>query len=343
MDFNETIYRFRPGIWINDLVIISFLTLVSLYLLVALLYHHIKVDNQHNGTFFCLSVEEKYSLLSKYACIFIAVASLLLHVSSITVRLIEGNAVFDNASMVQTVDIQIVCRAFPPIRNFAITFGSGLVYLFLWFRQRVFYVHSSLKILSNKCLRVFSFAVLVLWILLWISLVFSYLIEVQYRFDFRSGCLAEVGSDMPYFVLVFVWAAASILMQIALLSLFIYPILKRNLWRSHQQNQGYSRLMKRVKKAVILESICLGTDILSVVVLFLLYEENATQAIFMYSLNLVVNHLVVIGCFDCWKKLLWPWYRLDIVIPLPSSKPTESLPAASLSATQESKTCQTGY
>ena len=123
--------------------------------------------------------------------------------------------------------------AFPPIRNFAITFGSGLVYLFLWFRQQMFYVHSSLKVLSNKCLRVFSFAVLVLWILLWISLVFSYLIEVQYKFDFRSGCLAEVGSDMPYFVLVFVWAAASISMQKALLCLFIYPILKRNLWRGH--------------------------------------------------------------------------------------------------------------
>ena len=27
----------------------------------------------------------------------------------------------------------------------------------------------------------------------------------------------------------------------------------------------------------------------------------------MYDINLAINQLVTIACFDQWKKLLWPW------------------------------------
>jgi len=73
-------------------------------------------------------------------------------------------------------------------------------------------------------------------------------------------------------------------MQIALLGLFIYPILKRSLWQGQESN-GNSNLMRRVKKAIILASVCFGTDIFSVVVLVLISEENTNTAIFMYSVK----------------------------------------------------------
>ena len=57
----------------------------------------------------------------------------------------------------------------------------------------------------------------------------------------------------------------SILMQILILSRFIYPILKQARWRDYQTNLN---LMRRVKKAGVFASICFGTDIATIVVYF---------------------------------------------------------------------------
>ena len=138
MNFNETIYRFRPGIWINDLVLSSFLALVSLYLAIALLYHQIKVEKRLKDGLFRLPIEKRYGVLSKYTCIAIAIASIIRHINSIGLLLVEGSAVYSNASMLQVTAAGVVCDVLPPIGNVALTVGSGLVYLFLWFRQRVF-------------------------------------------------------------------------------------------------------------------------------------------------------------------------------------------------------------
>jgi len=156
MDFNETMYKFRPAIWISDLAISSFLALVSLYLLVALIFHQLKVEKPRKQGFFQLPLEKRYRLLSLYICIFIDVASFIRHVNSMGLLLVEGNAVFSNASMFLTTTAAAACNILPPIGNITLTIGSGFVYLFLWFRQRIFYVHSSLKVLNNKCVRVFS-------------------------------------------------------------------------------------------------------------------------------------------------------------------------------------------
>ena len=330
---NETIYRFRPGIWINDLVFSSFLALVSLYLAVALLYHQIKVEKRLKGGLFLLPIEKRYGVLSKCTCIAIAIASVIRHINSIGLLLVEGSAVYTNASMLQITAAGAVCDVLPPIGNVALTVGSGLVYLFLWFRQRVFYVHSSLKVLNNKYVTVFSFAVLFFWILFWISLIFAYFIKVHYRFDTMGGCLFEEGTDIPYAKIIIAWTAVSVLMQISLLGLFIYPIIKRTLWRN-QLSDGNVSLMRRVKKAVILASVCFGTDIFSIVILILVYEENANSAIFMYSVNLVINHLVTIVCFDHWKKLLLPWRMKCRKISTSVAKLNDAFPSTSLSSPQ---------
>jgi len=309
MDTNETMYRFRTGIWKNDLIIISFLALLSLYLLLALVYHQIKLKKQCKEKFFRLCLEERYRVLSKYTCIFIGIASILLHIISISLRAVEGKVFFSNTSTFQTVNFGTLCYTFSIIRNFAITAGSALIYLFLWFRQRIFYVHPSLKRLSNKYVRIFSIAVLILWVLFWIFLIFAFLMEVNYRFNAENGCLTEESSEMLNFLFIYVWTAASISMQIALLVLFVYPICKRSSWNSQPSSDRNFRLRKKVKKAVFLTSICLGTDLVTLLLVLLIYEENATRGIFAYNLNLVINHLAVIGCFDYWKELLWPWYK----------------------------------
>ena len=96
-------------------------------------------------------------------------------------------------------------------------------------------------------------------------------------------------------------------MQIILLRLFIYPMLKQTLWQSNQNHKRSNRLMKRVKKAIFLKSICLTTDFLSILTTQFLLVKNANAMSFPFSLNLEINLLVTIACFDHGKKMLWLW------------------------------------
>ena len=320
---------FKVEYWISNVAICSLLSPIFLYLLLALVYHEIKVKKPRQIGFLQLSIEKRYSVLSKYTCISIAIVCLVLIFSLAGYWSAEGVAIFSGSNQTAA---ETVCKVFSRISIVAITGGYGLVYLFLWFRQRVIYVHPSLKVLNNKCVSVFSFVVLILWILFWISIFSAYLTKVQYKLNRKSGCVLDKNSVKPYNEMVYTWTAVSISMQISLLSLFIYPILKQARWRDQQNNPN---LMRRVKKAVVFSSICLGTDIATIVVyLFIVTDCVVNTAKWVYGINLLINHLITIGCFDHWKEMLWPWNVKCSGIVRSESDSKKTIPAASFSASQ---------
>ena len=319
--------EFKLNYWITNTAICSLVSLISFYILFALLYHEIRVEKSCQIGILQLPIEKRYSVLSKYACISIAIASLVLFVSSVTYWLVEGIAIFNGSNQTAA---ETVCVVFSRIIVSAVIVINGLVCLFLWLRQRVIYVHPSLKVLNNKYVSVFSFVVLILWILFWISLLTAYFIKVQYDRNRNIGCIIARDVVKPYSKMVFIWTALSILMQISMLGLFIYPILKQARWRDEQNNPN---LMRRVKKAVVFTSICIGTDIAAIVVYrFFATECVANSAIWVYSINLLINHLITIGCFDHWKELLWPWNVKCCGVARAESGFKETIPAASFSA-----------
>ena len=321
--------EFKSAYSISNIAICSLVFLISLYILLALVYHEIRVKKSRHIGFLQLPIEKRYSVLSKYICISIAIASLVLYISLVNFWSVVGTAIFIGSNQTAA---ETECFVVPPIVNAALTVGNGLVYSFLWLRQRVIYVHPSLKVLNNKCVSVFSFVVLILWILFWISLMTAYFINVRYKLNRTFGCVIDKDSFKPYNKIAFAWTAASILMQILLLSLFIYPILKQARWRDQQNNPN---LMKRVKKAIVFSSICLGTDVATIAVyLFFATKCVINRAIWVYGINLLINHLITIGCFDHWKKLLWPWKVKCCGVVRAESDSDEAISPASLSASQ---------
>ena len=321
--------EFKPEYSITNIAICSLLSLIAFYILLALVYHELRVKKSRQIGFLQLPIEKRYSVLSKYTCISIAIASLFLFVSSASYWSVEGIAIFSGSNQTAA---ETVCAVFNPITNVAVTGGYGLVYLFMWLRQRVIYVHQSLKVLNNKVVSFFSFVVLILWILFWISLVIAYFIKVQYKLSRKSGCNIEKDSVKSYNEMVLTWSTVSISMQISLLSLFIYPILKQARWRDQQNNPN---LMRRVKKAVVFSSICLGTDIATIVVyIFFANDCVANSTIWVFDINLLINHLITIGCFDHWKEMLWPWNVKCSGVVRSESDSKKTIPAASFSASQ---------
>ena len=306
-------FTFDQEIWLVDTIINGILSVISAYLLVALLFYKIKLEQRISERFLRLAPEKRYKVLSTYFCIFIAAASLLCQTNAFARKWIERSSVFANLSNSQLVMLQNTCTIIPPLGNFAITFGSGMVYTFLWLRQRVFYIHPSLKVLNSRAIDIFSLSVIVLWFVFCASVYFAYFSLVHYHFIKELGCLVEEYSLVDYRQLITTWTIASIVMQIVLLTLFIYPILKRTLWKGKLNSDRNICLLRRVKKAVILTSVCLGSDIAAVVATVLLLQKDASSVTFVYGVNLVVNLLVTIACFDHWKKLLLPWHAKPVV------------------------------
>ena len=300
-DFNKTSFTFRRGVWINETAFNSVFVAVSLYLLIILVYYQVKIEKINKVKFLQLTLERKYVALSKYTCIAIAVLSVVWFLARLGFNTLEGFIVFPKRYMQQSSAIEAVCNT--SSRWICHIVRQIFVYVFLWLRQSIFYVHSSLKVLYNTCLKVFSFSVL---------------ISYQYTTKKAGFCQLQISSndEISYLRILIAWNIASILMQLSLLGLFIYPILKQASWQNKLSRKGKKkksmkniRVLRRVKKSINLALVCLSTDVLTAVSIRLAFKENTNTPLFMYGLNLVINHLVTIICFDYRKKLLWPGIR----------------------------------
>ena len=307
--FNNASFTFRRKIWINDLAFSCIILMISLYLLVALIYHQIKVEKPLKAKFFRLTVEKKFRVLSKYTCILIGFFPPTRSLCDIGLRSVEWNAVFFKESALSTKNTVIACNVLPHISTSALGLGNVFVYVFLWLRQSIFYVHPSLNILYNHKLKVFSFSVLILYLLVGLSLFFTLLFIARYALNKAGFCIAQVSivNDAMYLQLLTSWNILSIVMQALLLCLFIYPLVKQSSWHKNQRGMQNHRMLQEAKKAVILASVSFVTDICTLASLGLLYGEDTNNPWFIYDVNLVFNHMITIACFSFWKKLFWPW------------------------------------
>ena len=127
---NQTLFQFRREIWMNDMVFRHILVLVSLYLLIALIYHKLKnsFPQQINTNSDILVL--RYFAYCQYTCIAIAVVSFIRHVTEIV-----GGYLEQNIGVFTIESLETFCNIIRPIANFALTAGSGLVFLVLWLAQ----------------------------------------------------------------------------------------------------------------------------------------------------------------------------------------------------------------
>ena len=307
---NHTFFIFRPNIMFSNMIISAVLGVISSYLLTALIVYKVKIRKQkRHWLSTTISPENKFVVLSKTACIIIGIASFIRQWSAFGRMFIENSAIrnnYPNGSYLG-LNIEKVCDVFPALSNIALCSGNGLVFLFLWFRQRVFYVHPSMKSLNNKVVICVSSGIMGMWFLYYLFLSISYFFLVEYDFQKYGGCLAKESSYDSYTALTISYSVVSIVMQFLLLGLFIYPILKLTSWRKNHHRNRNSNLIQRVKKAVILTFICCFTDVATIITYRVFNAKNENGEFFDFNLNLMINHLVCIACFDQWKKILWPW------------------------------------
>lgn len=185
------------------------------------------------------------------------------------------------------------------------SFYSGLVcclmlsfmtmYIVLWLRQTSFYTEPAIRRLTNKSARYFSLfqgAFIVCG-----SVAFT-IIQVQqiYREScVRSGCIS------PWVSVVI--TASQLEMQIALLALFIWPLIKHRQNMKGTPNDGkQSPLMALVKRAVIVTAASIVIDVASIIV------YSFTRVPTAYNVATVLNLACTIACFGGYGTRFLPCF-----------------------------------
>ena len=271
--------------------------------MVALMYHQVKVEKSTKQKFKQIPLELRYRILSRYTCNACAFASIFSHVIAFGVLTLSGNKIIFNLSWHQST-ADYICDVLSCFGIFFFGLNANLFILFLWLRQRIFYVHPCMEMMNFKfAIKSLSFTILFASLLSFLSVCFSFMVVIRYRFS-KNDCALKVGLHKDFEKLVVAWSLTSILVQISLLFLFVYPIYKL---KGRRNNERVAKLRRDAIKAAVLASICFLTDLLSCIVVASFSESNANLRVLPGSLNLVINQLVAVVCFPQWKQFLWPW------------------------------------
>ena len=293
---NETIDFLHDNDGNAQVVIDGILLVVVVYVFSALLYHELSAKKRKKS-FFNLSIEAKYERICKWISISVSASAILKLLLKFSILLLQKYAVMFH---LDSETGGIFCVVLPRVDAFVLTFGLSVVYLFLWFRQRILYIHPSMCVSHDKAVRLISSAVAIIWVLYYLVIILCYFILVEYAFEDGICVRANRISKKRDFNIVLSWLSISIFMQVSLLGLFIYPIITKAPLHTSKNSQT-SKLIKRVKKAVILTVVCLVSDTLAFVL-----SSYFDIPIDVYNADLVINIFVTIFCFDNWRTMLFP-------------------------------------
>ena len=291
---NETIDFLDLNDEIAVIVVNAILLVVAVYVFSALLYYKLNKEKRKKS-FFALSLEVKYERICKWISISVSASAILKLLLSFSISLLQKYAVM---FQLDSESGGIICDVLSRIDRFLLTLGVSVVYLFLWFRQRIFYIHPSMCISHNKVVRLISAAVAIVWVLYYLAILLCFFILVEFAFEHGICVRANPISEENYFNVFLSWALLSIFMQVVLLGLFIYPIITKATLLTSKNSQT-SKLVKRVKKAVILTVVCLVSDILAFVL-------TVNKVMNIYNVDLMINVFVTVFCFDNWRTMLFP-------------------------------------
>ena len=124
------------------------------------------MEQPSNQRFSQLSSENNLAVLSKFPCIMVGILTIIYHCTfEFGGNLFVLYPVFNHDSNTFNLAISYknMCNIISTSAFVIFGLGNGWVYLFLWFRHRVFYAHLSLNTLNSKVTKGFSASILVIF------------------------------------------------------------------------------------------------------------------------------------------------------------------------------------
>lgn len=176
----------------------------------------------------------------------------------------------------------------------------NLLYLLLWLRQRIFYSHPTMKFLNTRLIRFFGWSTAAIILLGLISTSTIFLVAGKYV-GTQWGCVIH---DSPLIKIRWmIMISCTIVSQLLLLSLFVYPLVKHRLRSSVSRGSSThsDSIIQLIKRATVTTAICIATDLGFALVIFKFAHKIMTMTTFLYDVNILVNVICVICSFPNWR------------------------------------------
>nr|XP_039252711.1 uncharacterized protein LOC120329969 [Styela clava] len=175
-------------------------------------------------------------------------------------------------------------------------------YFTVWLRHRIIYSIPAIKHLTNSITRIVSILVIVLVAATRIGNVLVILLNFEYK-DTETGC-QMVESKIPIQVPFLIFNASSVVTQVMILGLFIYPL------RRHQRGIGgdADNLTPVLKRAFYTTLVCCLSDTAAAFVVIVAgnFATNASM-----HTTFFINLLMILVSFPEWKTTIFPCNSLS--------------------------------
>ena len=172
-------------------------------------------------------------------------------------------------------------------------------------RQRFFYAEPAIQHLSGPLIRALSWGYLGLLTLALLIGNVLFLVTRFYKMT-EHGCFNHhntIPSVIPWIFL----GTATVLSQLILFALFVYPLLQHRSQLNASSRSNVSSLAPMIKRVALAAAVCIISDIIALLLIVLVKDQNDIIPTFAFDVSLVVNVICFVATFiDWWNRLAAP-------------------------------------
>ena len=300
----------RP--WLRDEIFVSILTVIALYLNVALAIFEYNKNRKKDPKENSKKIQD---FLSDGSLCLVAAVFVLIRCCLEQIELRLGR------------ESNLACRIYQHLLVEVYHLSLTCLYILLWMRQLKMYRHRALRHLSTKPLRIASYGVLFGILASSIASAASYLVTFTLIAS-PQGCVYDLSfpdgppSSLPGYLLF----AISFVFQFSLLALLLNPLMNHyriQICRSSDVDPPKTK--KNVRETIIRLTVCTTICVLSdgVSSSLLIFVHDATTPIMfwanVYTTNLILNVVTVVCSFADWKERLFPCLKSNFDAVLQTS------------------------
>ena len=173
------------------------------------------------------------------------------------------------------------------------------VYLFLWTRQRLCYSEPVMHHLSSHFMKAMSWISLLLLAVAQITSTILFVVTRFYKLT-HLGCRKYMSTTSDKVPWIFI-GAMTVCFQIIFLFLFIFPLIKHKAAIKSTPKVGSHIVLRLIKRAAFMTSVCIVTDLVSLLVILFASDKNEIVMILAYDVSLLTNIICVVASFSDWK------------------------------------------
>ena len=197
------------------------------------------------------------------------------------------------------------CNAIVKVKVVLTSFGLYCICCFLWMRQRFFYAEPAIQHLSRPLIRPLSWGSLGLLTLVMLIVNVLFFFTTFYKMT-EHGCLNH-HNTIPTVIPWIFWGTATVLGQLLLLALFIYPLLQHKSQLNPTFRSNFRNFASMIKRVAMAAAVCIISDIIALLLILLVKDQDEIIPTLAYDVSLVVNIICVMATFvDWWERLATP-------------------------------------